>query len=173
MVISGVFCECLCKQFTGEYQSILMTFKYDLNGGVKKGMESCSGDYTLLFKLSKSRFCPQVKSVEYLIIFAYQTALNWMTVINFCPYHLWFIRPRDDKATDLSHVSKTFTCVRYAVCSGPKQFSAYLKGILNQLMGFQKYLHCNLQRFWVAGAFYEPVKREQLKMIFKTKQYFL
>ena len=23
-----------------------MTFKYDLNGGVKKGMESCSGDYT-------------------------------------------------------------------------------------------------------------------------------
>ncbi|CAH3172535.1 unnamed protein product, partial [Porites evermanni] len=37
------------------------------------------------------------------------------------------IRPRDDKATDPSHVSKTFTCVRYAVCSGPKQFSAYLK----------------------------------------------
>ena len=23
-----------------------MTFKYDLNGGVKKGMESCSGDCT-------------------------------------------------------------------------------------------------------------------------------
>ena len=111
----------------------------------------------VLFRWSHTKFklllfCPRVKSV-------YQTVLNWITLINFCPYHSLFGRPRDDKATDPSDVSKTFTSVRYAVCSGPKQFSAYLKGILNQLMGVQKYLHCNLQRFWVAGIFYEPVKR--------------
>jgi len=35
--------------------------------------------------------------------------------------------PIDDKATDQSRDSPELTSVRYAVCSGPKQFNAYLK----------------------------------------------
>ena len=39
-----------------------------------------------------------------------------------------FVRPIDDKATDQKRDAPPLTCVRYAVCSGPRQFNAYLKG---------------------------------------------
>lgn len=37
-------------------------------------------------------------------------------------------RPLDDKADDQTRDFPKLTCVRYAVCSGPRQFNAYLKG---------------------------------------------
>lgn len=42
--------------------------------------------------------------------------------------HYCFDRPVDDMATDGRRDSPQLTCVRYAVCSGPRQFNAYLKG---------------------------------------------
>ena len=37
-------------------------------------------------------------------------------------------RPLDDRAADQVKHSPRLTCVRYAVCSGPRQFHAYLQG---------------------------------------------
>jgi len=37
-------------------------------------------------------------------------------------------RPLDDRAAGQVKHSPRLTCVRYAVCSGPRQFHAYLQG---------------------------------------------